>query len=150
MPETPILSVRNLAKRYGGVVALSDMNLRVERGAIHAVVGENGAGKSTLMKALAGVVRPDGGAIEIDGAEVALDSPSAARNLGIGIVYQELSLFPQRSVLANLFVNREPTRHGLVSTAEMQDRSRPLLGQLGLHVDVHASVGRLSIGEQQL
>jgi len=68
MPESSILAVRNLAKRYGGVTALQDMNLRVERGAIHAVVGENGAGKSTLMKALAGVVRPDSGAIEMDGA----------------------------------------------------------------------------------
>src|SRR6202453_4174640 len=96
MSETPILSVHNLAKRYGGVIALEDMNLRVERGVIHAIVGENGAGKSTLMKALAVVVRPDGGAIEIEGAEAAIDSPGAARNLGIGIVYQELSLFPER------------------------------------------------------
>ena len=61
MPESSILAVRNLAKRYGGVTALQGMNLRVERGAIHAVVGENGAGKSTLMKALAGVVQPDSG-----------------------------------------------------------------------------------------
>ena len=83
MSETPILSVHNLAKRYGGVIALEDMNLRVERGVIHAIVGENGAGKSTLMKALAGVVRPDGGVIEIEGAAVAIESPGAARNLGI-------------------------------------------------------------------
>ncbi len=150
MLVAPILSVRNLAKRYGGVIALRDMNLTVERGAIHAVVGENGAGKSTLMKALAGVVRPDSGVIEIDGAEAALDSPSAARKLGIGIVYQELSLFPQRSVLANLFVNREPVRLSLVSRRAMEERSRDLLDRLGLRVDPHAPVGLLSIGEQQL
>src|SRR5579863_5383216 len=108
MVDTPILSVRNLAKRYGGVTALSDMNLEVERGAIHAIVGENGAGKSTLMKALAGVVRPDSGAIAMDGRDVTIDSPGVARELGVGIVYQELSLFPHRSVLANLFANREP------------------------------------------
>src|SRR5271167_160080 len=150
MPETPILSVRNLAKRYGGVVAVADMSLDVERGTIHAVVGENGAGKSTLMKALAGVVRPDSGAIEIDGAEVALDSPSAARKFGIGIVYQELSLFPQRSVLANLFVNREPLRRGLVSIRAMEERSSDLLNRLGLRFDVHMPVSRLSIGERQL
>src|SRR5271156_5518592 len=141
MPETPILSVRHLAKRYGGVIALEDMNLRVERGVIHAIVGENGAGKSTLMKALAGVVRPDSGVIEIEGAVVALDSPSAARKLGIGIVYQELSLFPQRSVLANLFVNREPARYGFVSRRAMEERSRDLLDRLGLKVDPRAPVG---------
>jgi ABC-type sugar transport system ATPase subunit len=147
---TPVVSVRHLAKRYGGVVAVADMSLEVERGTIHAVVGENGAGKSTLMKALAGVVRPDSGSILLDGSEVALDSPSAARRCGIGIVYQELSLFPQRSVLANLFVNREPLRGGLVSTRLMEERSRELLDQLGLHVDVRAPLDRLRIGEQQL
>ena len=150
MAEPPMISVRNLAKRYGGVVALDDMNLTVERGTIHAVVGENGAGKSTLMKVLAGVVRPDSGVIELDGQTVTIDGPNAARQHGIGMVYQELSLFPERSVLANLFVNREPVRHGLISKREMENRSDGLLQQLGLHVDVHAPVSRLSIGERQL
>jgi ribose transport system ATP-binding protein len=145
-----MISVRNLAKRYGGVVALDDMNLTVERGTIHAVVGENGAGKSTLMKVLAGVVRPDSGTIELDGQTVTIDGPNAARQHGIGMVYQELSLFPERSVLANLFVNREPVRRGLISKREMESRSGGLLQQLGLHVDVHAPVSRLSIGERQL
>ena len=102
------------------------------------------------MKALAGVVRPDSGAILIDGEEAALDSPNAARSRGIGIVYQELSLFPQRSVLANLFVNREPVRSGFISTRAMEEKSRDLLDQLGLRVDVHAPLSRLRIGEQQL
>ena len=146
----PLVRVRDLVKRYGGVVALDRMNIEVERGTVHAVVGENGAGKSTLMKVLAGVVRPDGGSIAFDGQEVTLESPGAARRRGIGIVYQELSLFPQRSVLANLFVNREPLRHGLVSRRAMEEQSRDLLAQLGLTVDVDAPVGRLSIGEQQL
>src|SRR5450432_3328883 len=117
---------------------MADMNLAVEPGTIHGVVGENGAGKSTLMKALAGAVRPDGGAIVLDGSPIHIDGPSIARSHGIGIVYQELSLFPERSVLANLFVNREPTRHGLVSLAAMEEQSRALLDQLGLHVDVRA------------
>jgi len=150
MAAMPLIAVRGLAKRYGGVVALESMNLEVQRGTIHAVVGENGAGKSTLMKVLAGAVRPDSGTITLDGQEVVIDSPNAARRRGIGIVYQELSLFPQRSVLANLFVNREPTRGGFVSVGAMEARSRGLLDQLGLHVDVHAPLSRLSIGEQQL
>ncbi len=149
-PETPLVSVKNLVKRYGGVVALDSMNLEVQRGTVHAVVGENGAGKSTLMKALAGVVRPDSGSIQLDGQIVTIDTPQQARERGIGIVYQELSLFPQRSVLANLFVNHEPTRHGLISSRAMVEQSRDLLDQLGLHVDVHAPLGHLSIGEQQL
>ncbi len=146
----PIVSVRGLVKRYGGVTALDGLSLEVARGAIHAVVGENGAGKSTLMKVLAGAVKPDAGQILLEGREVVVDSPAAARRRGIGIVYQELSLFPQRSVLANLFVNREPLRRGLVSTDAMKEMSRELLDRLGLDVDVDAPVGRLSIGEQQL
>ena len=146
----PIVSVRGLMKRYGGVTALDGLNLDVTPGLIHAVVGENGAGKSTLMKVLAGVVNPDAGQIWLDGREVAMESPAAARRRGIGIVYQELSLFPERSVLANLFVNREPLRHGLVSTDAMRELSRDLLDRLGLRVDVDAPVSRLTIGEQQL
>jgi ABC-type sugar transport system ATPase subunit len=145
-----LVDVRGLAKRYGGVVALESVSLGVERGTIHAVVGENGAGKSTLMKILAGAVQPDAGSIALDGEDVRIDSPMSARRRGIGIVYQELSLFPERSVLANLFVNREPTRFGFVSTRAMEERSQGMLRQLGLDVDVHAPIGRLSIGEQQL
>jgi len=147
---SPLISVEHLTKRYGGVVALADMNLEVERGTIHAVVGENGAGKSTLMKVLAGSVRPDSGEIRIEGTSASIDTPGAARRQGIGIVYQELSLFPERSVLANLFVNREPMRHGLVSLRAMEDESRDMLDRLGLHVDVRAPLKRLSIGERQL
>jgi ribose transport system ATP-binding protein len=146
----PLISVRDLRKRYGGVTALDGLNLDVARGTIHAVVGENGAGKSTLLKILAGVVRPDAGEILLDGRSVAMETPAAARRRGIGIVYQELSLFPQRSVLANLFVNREPLRGGLVSTRTMRAMSAEILARLGLHVDTGAPVSRLSIGEQQL
>ena len=150
MVALPLLTVHNLAKRFGGVVALEDMSLAVAKGTIHAVVGENGAGKSTLMKVLAGVVKPDSGTIELDGQPLVIDGVNAARQHGIGMVYQELSLFPERSVLANLFVNREPVSGGLISKRAMEDKSRDLLGQLGLNVDVHAPVNRLSIGEQQL
>jgi ABC-type sugar transport system ATPase subunit len=150
MVETPLVAVRGLRKRYGGVVAVDNMNLTVRRGDVHAVVGENGAGKSTLMKALSGVVRPDAGEIEFDGVPAVISSPVVARRYGVGIVYQELSLFPQRSVLANLFVNREPLRRGLVSVRAMEERSADLLDRLGLRFDVHLPVSRLSIGEQQL
>ena len=150
MVDTPLVAVRGLRKRYGGIVAVDGMNLTVRRGDVHAVVGENGAGKSTLMKVLAGVVSPDAGEIEFDGVPVVISSPVVARQHGVGIVYQELSLLPQRSVLANLFVNREPLRRGLISIRAMEERCSDLLDRLGLRFDVHMPVSRLSIGEQQL
>jgi ribose transport system ATP-binding protein len=144
------VEVDGLNKRYGGVVALDEMNLTVHRGTIHAIVGENGAGKSSLMKILAGVESADSGTISLDGAAVNLGTPKAAQALRIGIVFQELSLFPDRSVLANLFVNDEPTRMGFISRRLMRRRAAPLLARVGLDVDVAAPVRDLSIGERQL
>src|SRR5438874_7611904 len=146
----PAVAIHGLSKRYGGVQALVGMDLEVGRGHVHAVVGENGAGKSTLMKILAGVVRPDEGEIELDGEPAAVASPKAAAEHGIGIVYQELSLFPTRSTLANLFVLREPTRHGLVSRRQMRRLAASVLAQIGLHVDLDRPVAELPIGERQL
>ncbi|MER8654118.1 sugar ABC transporter ATP-binding protein [Mesorhizobium sp. LNJC405B00] len=145
----PMISVRNLAMRYGGVVALRDMNLSVGQGTIHAVVGESGAGKSTLVKVLAGVLRPNSGTIRVGDQIVTVDSPIAARKHSFGVVHQGLGLFADRSVLANLFVNREPLRNGFVSRREMEARSRTLLRQLKLDLDVHAPVGQLGMGERQ-
>ena len=139
-----------MRKAYGGVVAVAGMDLDVASASIHAVVGENGAGKSTLMKALAGAIRPDSGTIALDGEVADLSSARAARGHGIGIVYQELSIFPDRPVLANLFVNCEPTRFGLVAKREMERRARPVLARLGLDVDLDLPVGRVSIAERQL
>ena len=143
-------SARKLSKRYGGVLALDDVDFEMEPGTIHAVVGENGAGKSTLMKILAGAVQPDSGTIAIDGEVVQGHTPQAARDRGVGIVYQELSLFPNRPVLANLFANREPVRRGLLSLHEMRSLAAPVLAEIGLEVDLDRPVGFLPIGEQQL
>lgn len=150
MSDSPILFVRTVAKRFGGTVVLEDINLMVERGSIHALVGESGAGKSTLTKVLAGIVRPDRGDIEFDGKRATIDSPNAARKLGIGVVLQQPGLFAERPVLANLFVNREPVHTGLISRREMEARSRDLLRQLGLDVDVRAPLRDLGSGERQL
>lgn len=144
------VAVDGLRKRYGGVVALDGMNLVVQPGTIHAVVGENGAGKSSLMKILAGVESADSGTILLNGAAASLGTPQAAQAHRIGIVFQELSLFPDRSVLANLFVNDEPTRLGFISPRLMRRRAAPLLARVGLEVDVDAPVRDLSIGMRQL
>jgi ABC-type sugar transport system ATPase subunit len=144
------VAVSGLTKAYGGVQALAGMDLAVETGSVHAVVGENGAGKSTLMKILAGAVHPDGGEIAVEGQPARLDTPQDARQLGIGIVYQELSLFPERSVLANLFPAQQPTRFGLVDRSRMLAQARPVLQRVGLQVDPDSLVGELDIDERQL
>lgn len=147
---TPAVAVSGLSKSYGGIHALVDMDLEVQPGIIHAVVGENGAGKSTLMKILAGAVPPDAGRIEVDGHAVTFDSPQAARRAGIGIVYQELSLFPDRSILANLFPDQQPTRFGLVDGREMLRRASPTMAGIGLDAVPQTLVGELDLDERQL
>src|SRR5436190_9074158 len=127
----PAIATHGLAKQYGGVIALDGVDFGAARGSIHAVVGENGAGKSTLMKIVAGAVTPDAGTMTLNGEPLEALTPLTARERGIGIVYQELSLFPNRSVLANLFANRELTRKGFVSRRAMERRAAPVLGEIG-------------------
>jgi ribose transport system ATP-binding protein len=146
----PAVAVRGLSRSYGGIRALVDMDLDVTPASIHAVVGENGAGKSTLMKILAGAVAPDAGTIEVGGQPVRFASPQDARRQGIGIVYQELSLFPDRSILANLFPDQQPTRHGLVDQAAMRRLAAPVLASIGLDADAETLVGELGLAERQL
>ena len=144
------VAITDLSKHYGGVRALDSVSFDVRAGTIHAVIGENGAGKSTLMKILAGAVKPDAGTIAIDGEQFDALSPRQAHQRGIGIVYQELSLFGERPVLANLFPNNEARRFGLISRSAMERLARPVLGEIGLHVDLGRPVGFLPLGEQQL
>ena len=113
-PIAPILRMQDVSKSYGGVRALQDASLDVAGGRIHAVLGENGAGKSTLIKILAGVVRPDAGRIELDGAEIAFDSPAAAARAGVVCIFQELSLVPDLSVADNIAIVNPPLRFGLI------------------------------------
>src|SRR5688572_25312234 len=104
----PILEALHIQKRFPGVHALDDVSVSVCPGEVLAVVGENGAGKSTLMKILAGAIRPDEGVIKVDGAAVSLTGPGHAQNLGIGIIYQELSLVETLSVGENVFLGALP------------------------------------------
>ena len=146
----PAIAVADLRKAYGGIQALAGVDLAIEAGTVHAVVGENGAGKSTLMKILAGAIAPDGGEVRIGGEPVRLSSPADARRLGVGIVYQELSLFPERSILANLFPDGQPTRRGLVDEGAMRRQAAPVLARLGLRSDPDRTIAGLGIAERQL
>lgn len=122
------LSARNIVKRYGGVVALSDGNLDVHAGEVVALIGANGSGKSTLSKVINGVVALDGGQLFLDDKPVDLSSPQAAKKLGIANVYQELSLIPQMTVAENIWLTREPmTVFGTLDRKEIKEQTEQLL-----------------------
>ncbi|MFD1497425.1 sugar ABC transporter ATP-binding protein [Streptosporangium lutulentum] len=143
--------MRDIAKSFLGVRVLSGVNLEVEAGEVHAVVGENGAGKSTLMKILAGVHAPDEGTVEIDGVPVSFAHPVEAQRAGVAIIYQEFNLLPERSVAENVFLGREPVRRGLVDRTAMETATTRLLKELGETSFVsHDLVRHLSIAQQQV
>ncbi len=147
----PLLAMSGIGKSFVGVEVLRDVDLELTAGEIHAVVGENGAGKSTLMKILAGVHAPDAGTIRIDGEEVAFGHPQAAQAAGVGVVYQEFNLLPERSVAENVFVGREPTRRGLVDRRGMERTTAELLEDLGAtSFGPRSRVAALSVAQQQV
>src|SRR5205814_1575913 len=111
-PTSPLLRMRGITKRFPGTVALDGVDLDISGGTIHGLLGENGAGKSTLLKILASDYRATEGTIEIAGEAADIDSPRAAREHGIGIVYQELSLLPNLTVAENISLGVEPSRIG--------------------------------------
>ncbi|MFV0406811.1 MAG: sugar ABC transporter ATP-binding protein [Propioniciclava sp.] len=129
---------------------MSNVSLKVNAGEVLALVGENGAGKSTLMKILAGVHPPDEGQIFLSGQPVAIRNPRQAKELGIGIVFQELSLAENMTVAENIFALHEPMKFGLVDYATMNFEASALLDRLGFDVDHRAVVGSLSVSQQQL
>ena len=148
-PTTPALRVSAIRKRYPGVVALDGVDLQIERGKILALAGANGAGKSTLVKILSGAEQPDSGQIFIEGEEVHLTSPHAARKAGVYTIYQEMSLVPQMSVVENIFLD-ELIGGVVVRASRHQKRSKQLLDRLGVSIDLDAPVASLPLAKQQL
>jgi ribose transport system ATP-binding protein len=146
----PLLEMRGIGKSFPGVRALSDVSLTLAAGEVLVLVGENGAGKSTLMKILAGALRADSGQISIDGAPVDIDSPQRAQHLGIGMIYQEFTLVPQLTAVANVTLGAEPTRGGLIDTRAAVQRAMQVFDELGLRVPLDVPVAKLSVGQQQL
>lgn len=149
------LSARNILKRYGGVVALSDGNLEVRARQVLALVGANGSGKSTMSKVINGVVVLDGGQLLLDGGPIDFPSPQAAKNAGIATVFQELSLIPQMTVAENIWLTREPlNQFGMVDRKAIHARTRNLLAlfegtfKTDLHPD--ALVASLPPDEKQI
>ena len=151
MSETqPLLEVRQVTKRFPGVVALSDVSLTLHPAEVLAVIGENGAGKSTLMKILAGVQEPDEGTLVVDGNPVRINSVLKSLSLGIALIHQELNLSDNLDVGANIFLGREPIKNGFIDKRKIADNSADLLRRVGLNVDPDTIVETLPIGQQQL
>jgi ABC-type sugar transport system ATPase subunit len=148
----PILEVRNITKRFPGVVALNDVSVSFVPGEVHAVVGENGAGKSTLMKILVGAYIPDEGEIIFQGQPRAFHHPREAQEAGISIIYQEFNLLPERTVAQNIFLGREPTRYGTIDRRQLRRKTLDVLKQVGAEgmISPDVEVKSLSIAEQQL
>ncbi|GGH37551.1 mannose ABC transporter ATP-binding protein /fructose ABC transporter ATP-binding protein /ribose ABC transporter ATP-binding protein [Cribrihabitans marinus] len=154
----PILSARNLVKRYGHVTAIDHCDFDLYPGEILAVIGDNGAGKSSLIKAVSGAVAPDEGEVWLEGAKVAFTSPNDAREAGIETVYQQLALSPALSIADNMFMGRELRKPGILGSwfrmldsAAMQKFARDKLTELGLMTiqNINQAVETLSGGQRQ-
>jgi inositol transport system ATP-binding protein len=149
--DTCLLEVCNVSKSFPGVVALDQVSLSLERGSVHAVIGENGAGKSTLMKIIAGIYAPDVGELRLEGHPVRLGSPRDALQHGIAMIHQELNLMPSMSVAENTWITREPLNAcGMVNHRELHRRTRALFERLRIDIDPEAEVRSLSIAARQL
>ena len=146
-----LLEMRGIRKSFLGVEVLHGVDIDCRAGEIHAVVGENGAGKSTLMKVLAGVHPADAGEVLIDGEPHTFHHPIQAQAAGVAIIFQEFNLLPDRTVAENVFVNREPTRHGIVDIRAMERRTAELLEEVGeVGFGPRTLVRNLSTAQQQV
>jgi simple sugar transport system ATP-binding protein len=145
--DAPAVELIAITKRFPGVVANDAISLRVMPGEVLCLLGENGAGKSTLMSILSGLYQPDSGRIRIDGRDVRIGSPASGRALGIGMVYQHLSLIPTLTVLENLMLGSN--RSLVLDRDGARARLAELSGRLGVDIDPDARAGNLALGQQQ-
>ncbi len=150
MDSSPILELNNISKSFPGVKALKNVSFALYPNEIVGLAGENGAGKSTLIKILGGVYKPDEGTIKLDGNDVKIADTHSGINLGISVIYQELSLVPELSIAENLFLGAAPNKKGWIDYTELYEKSGTILDMLGLDISPKTKVGGLSISVQQL
>jgi len=150
MQQTTLLTLARISKSFPGVKALKQIDLSIERGEIHALLGENGAGKSTLIKILGGIQPQDEGTITFDGVTRQFNSYNDSVEAGIGVVFQEFSLIPYLTATENIFLGREKVNAlGLLRKKAMREKALQLFERLGVDLDLDCPVGRLSVAEQQ-
>ncbi len=147
-----ILSVENISKSFPGVRALNNVQLHIEKGKVHALMGENGAGKSTLMKILIGMLQPDSGTIIYKGEQVHFSSVHEAIEAGFSMIHQELLPFPELTVAENIFMGREPVRGwlGWINRKKLYADAKALMTRLGITINVSSLMKTLSVAEMQM
>ncbi|MGW0193724.1 sugar ABC transporter ATP-binding protein [Nonomuraea sp. NPDC003201] len=150
MNETPVLSLSQVSKAFGAVRAVREVSLDLFPGEVHALAGENGAGKSTIVKILSGVHRPDSGRILLDGEPVEFGGPADAQRAGVAVIYQEPTLFPDLSVMENIFMGRQPRGRLGIDRRAMRAGAAELFERLGVPLDPDQPARGLSIADQQL
>ncbi|MFW2513804.1 sugar ABC transporter ATP-binding protein [Demequina sp. SO4-13] len=146
----PLVELESATVLFGAFTALDRVDFRMFPGEVHSLMGENGAGKSTLIKAITGVLPLADGTLRIEGEQVAFATPAAAQAAGVSTVYQEVDLLPNVSVAENIFLGREPRRHGLIDNGAMRRHAREVLEGLGLNIDPASVLGSHSLAVQQL
>lgn len=147
---TPLLELKRIKKSFPGVKALDGIDLAIQRGEVHALLGENGAGKSTLVKIMCGIYQPDEGDIFIDGEQRRFNNYRQAIEAGVGIIFQEFSLIPYMSAIDNIFLNREiRNRWGLLDRRAMRRKAEAIFKRLTVAIDLDCPVEQLSVAQQQ-
>jgi ABC-type sugar transport system ATPase subunit len=147
-----IIKINDITKNFGGTTALDGVSFEINKGEIHAIVGENGAGKSTMMKILAGVHKPDEGKVFVKDKEITVFNPNVAAEIGISIVFQELNLYPQLTVADNIFMNYELNSGGLLKKGKMAKESSKILKRLQQDhiIEPMTAVMNLPVADQQI
>ncbi|GAC1585168.1 MAG: sugar ABC transporter ATP-binding protein [Candidatus Velthaea sp.] len=146
----PLLTMSGIVKTFPGVRALDGVSFEIERGEVHALVGENGAGKSTLMKILAGAYIADEGVISVEDRAVSINGPKAAENLGIGMIYQEFNLVPDLGVIENITLGIEPVRGIFLDPKAAASEAAQVMAELGIVLPLDRTARRLSVAQQQM
>jgi len=155
LPATKnILALKQISKRYPGVVALDDASLELRAGEVHCLLGENGAGKSTLIKIMAGAEKPDSGEIWVNGAQRHFANPAAAISAGIGVIYQDFKLVPALSVAENILLGHQPRRWNgkspFIDWKKLRTDAGALLAQIGVELPLQQPVANLSVAQRQM
>lgn len=151
--KQPLIELKGVSKVFPGVKALDSIDLEIQPGEIHGLIGENGAGKSTLIKILTGAYKNDAGKIFVEGKEIVIQSPKYAMELGINAIYQELNIMPDLKVVDNIFMGREiktNNKKGMLDIKTMTEKARVLLKELGQNIDPKMNIAELGMGHQQM
>ena len=150
--EDVVMEARNVTMVYPGTIALDGVDFKLYRGKVNVLIGQNGAGKSTLMRILAGIEQPTQGSIYLNGEEVKLNGPKEAAEKGIGIIHQELNLFPLLTVAQNIFMGQEGAKLGglYINQKENNKKAAEILKRLEHYINPKTQVAELRMGQQQI